>query len=265
MSPSPSKQDKHPKAGHAALEQRLRDQRDQLTAALAALEQLATPSAEDVQGTLATLRDTSVQLNDALQLADDLAAWCATFEASLISAPSHLPTAPDTPAWLEPLQAWAQPKQWTLRGHAPRWQLGMISVIQPSLPQGEDVLEVWLGDKQERIGHVPADGHALTASLDAFLQRPLPAGFTAALQDSINRLAADQPAAPVRDVFARLEQHLADALPASYPPAAFAYDLYRVKTTANLRFIAASRAHKQRLWIPQDTQGRGMVCGWLAC
>lgn len=243
----------------------MRDQRDQLTAALTALTQLGTHSAKDVNvsAVIATLRDTSLRLNDALQLADDLAAWCATFEASRASSQGSPPPSADVPAWLEPLQAWAQPQPWTLRGHAPRWQLGMMSLIQQ--PQAEHMLEVWLGDKQEYIGQVAADGHALTAYLDAFLLRPLPAGFIGALQDSISALTTDQPAAPVNDVFTKLEQHLGEALTTSYTLAAFAYDVYRVKTTANLRFVAASRAHKQRLWIPQDDQGRGMVCGWLAC
>jgi hypothetical protein len=137
-------------------------------------------------------------------------------------------------------------------------------------------LELWLGDKHEYICSLPANDRAIIDYLEAFINRPLPRGFVPALQDSINTLAGDQPAAPVLEVLQLLEQQLGDALTeylpteyandkVPYRAATFAFDVFRVKTDANLRFVAASRAHKQRLWIPQDTQGRGMVCGWLAC
>lgn len=248
----------------------MRDQRDQLSSALDALMQLERPP-QDINTALATLRDTSVQLNDALQLADDLAAWCATFEASqtadtsgVTSQQAHVRHAP---AWLERLQAWANGKQWPFSGHAPRWQVGMFNLEQVA----PDMIELWLGDRQEHIAQLPADGHAITNYLDAFLTRPVPQGFVDALPTSIRTLAGTSPAAAVLEVLEALEQRLPDALKASMPDeqtynrAAFAYDVFRVKTDANIRLVAASRAQKQRLWIPQDQQGRGMICGWLAC
>ncbi len=282
MASSPSPQDTR-----ADLEQRVRDQRDHLSNALDALMQLEQPpqDPQDINATLKVLRNTSVQLNDALQLADDLAAWCATLEASHTAgttsdaADQQTPLS-QAPAWLEPLQTWADSKQWTFSGHAPRWHVGMLSLEQVA----PDIIDVWLGDRQEKIGQLPANGQTLTDYLDAFLARPVPAGFVDALQTSIRTLAGEQPAAAVLEVLDALEQHLPNALDASMPGeqtytgeqtynrAAFAYDIFRVKTGAfrvktdiNIRLIAASRAQKQRLWIPQDEQGRGMMCGWLAC
>lgn len=293
-----------PAETQAQLKQRLRQQRDQLEAALAAFQTLNqtpdgntnisntnTTDTNTIDTALTTLRDTSVQLNSALRLADDLAAWCATFEASHKAQPTNqtTPTATDAPAWLEPVRTWAQqhPHPWSFGGHTPRWQLGMFSLLQVDAnnvhknnqdqqhqdKQHQDKqkawLEVWLGDKHEYLSRVPADGRAIIDYLEAFISRPLPSGFVPTLQDSIDTLAADQPAAPVLEVLHLLEQRLGDTLTehlsADYSTAAFAFDLFRVKTSANVRFVAASRAHKQRLWIPQDTQGRGMVCGWLAC
>lgn len=282
-----------PAESHDQLEQRLRQQRDQLEAALAAFQTLNNSSdidASTLENMLTTLRDTSLQLNSALHLADDLAAWCATFAASRKAQPTT-PIATDAPAWLEPVHTWARkrPHPWSFGGHTPRWQLGMFSLVQVDANnthksnKHQDApktwLELWLGDKHEYLGRVPADGHTIINYLEAFVSRPLPSGFVPALQDSIDTLAGDQPAAPVLEVLQLLEQRLGDALTehlpaeyaddsatyrATYRAATFAFDLFRVKTSANVRFVAASRAHKQRLWIPQDTQGRGMVCGWLA-
>jgi len=300
----------HQKAAQQ-LEQRLRQQRDQLNAALQAISQLEQP-ARDISVPLATLHDTSIELSGALQLADDLAAWCAATVAS------HAPETTsahadygDMSRWLEPLHMWAAAYQWPLSGHAPHWHVGMISLVQRDSQSDNQrttnqrttnqrttnqhteaqVLELWLGDKHEYICTVPAEGQTLIAYLEALLTRPLPEGFVAALQDSIHALS-QAPAAPVLDVFSQLKKRLGETLAAHMPTptdkqlsdtqlsntqpanhqvaelyntAAFAYDLYRVKTTANLRFVAASRAHKQRLWIPHDRQGQGMVCGWLAC